>query len=273
MTWLGYPNTTGLDAIDYRITDAVSDPKGKTDDSYSEKLIRLPGSFSCYRPPEDAPAVSMLPALKNGYITFGSFNHFAKINPAQLDLWARLLVRLPSARLLLKARSLADPETAAWVMESFARLGVSKDRVAFRSDELSVAAHLGLYHGVDIALDTFPYNGTTTTCEALWMGVPVITLAGQTHVSRVSASLLTHLGCPEWVVQSEDEYVEKCAGLAADLPRLAEIRSGQRERMRLSPLCNAPRFTGYLETAYRGMWRKWCDTELQTRTKNSPLIS
>ena len=268
-TWLGYPNTTGLDVIDYRITDAVSDPAGQTEAWYSEKLIRLPETFSCYQPSVDVPDVSMLPALKNGYITFGSFNHFAKINPAVLDLWARLLGRLPSARLFLKVRSLADPETAAYVLEAFARRGIGEDRVALRSDELSVAAQLGLYQGVDIALDTSPYNGTTTTCEALWMGVPVVTLAGLTHVSRVSASLLTHLGRPEWIAHSEDEYIEKCAGLAAALPYLAELRASQRERMRLSPLCDAARFTAHLETAYRDMWRRWCVTELQTRTNTN----
>ncbi|MBK9991782.1 MAG: tetratricopeptide repeat protein [Verrucomicrobia bacterium] len=258
VTWLGYPNTSGLDAIDYRITDTVSDPVGQTEAWQSEKLVRLPETFSCYRPSDDAPAVSALPALENGYITFGSFNHFAKINPAVLDLWARLLVRLPLSRLLLKARSLADPETAAYTRERFARHGVTADRVALRSDELSVAAQLSLYQGVDIALDTFPYNGTTTTCEALLMGVPVVTLAGQTHVSRVSASLLTHLGRPEWVSHSEDEYIEKCVDLAADLPRLAETRVAQRERFLLSPLCDARRFTRNLEAAYREMWLRYC---------------
>jgi len=266
VTWLGYPNTTGLAAIDCRITDAVSDPVGQTEAWYSEKLVRLPETFSCYRPSEDAPAVSTLPALKNGYITFGSFNHFAKINPAVLDLWARLLVRLPSSRLLLKARSLADTETVAGVREIFSRSGVAPDRLDLRSDELSVAAHLGLYHGVDIALDTFPYNGTTTTCEALWMGVPVVALAGQTHVSRVSASLLTYLGRPEWIAHSEDGYIAKCASLAADLPFLAEARASQRERMQSSPLCDTPRFTAHLENAYREMWRERCVVELQTRT-------
>jgi predicted O-linked N-acetylglucosamine transferase (SPINDLY family) len=211
--------------------------------------------------------VSTLPALKNGYVTFGSFNHFAKINPAVLDLWARLLGRLPSARLLLKARSLADPETVAYVLEAFAHRGVGKDRITLRSDELSVAAQLGLYQGVDIALDTSPYNGTTTTCDALWMGVPVVTLAGLTHVSRVSASLLTHLGRPKWIAHSEDEYIEICVDLAADLPFLAKLRASQRERMRLSPLCDAPRFAAHLETAYRDMWRRSCGAERRNRAK------
>jgi predicted O-linked N-acetylglucosamine transferase (SPINDLY family) len=273
VTWLGYPNTTGLDAIDYRITDAVSDPLGQTEAWQSEKLIRLPETFSCYRPSPVAPDVSELPALKNGYITFGSFNHFAKINPAVLDLWARLLVRLPSARMLLKARSLSDPETAVHILNSFADRGIGEGRIALRSDELSVPAQLGLYHRVDIALDPFPYNGTTTTCEALWMGVPVVTVAGQTHVSRVSASLLTHLGRPEWIAHSEDEYIEKCASLVADLPRLADLRAGQRERMRLSPLCDAARFTAHLETAYREMWRSRCAAEPRNIPSRSSIQS
>jgi len=259
VTWMGYPNTTGLDTIDYRITDAVSDPPGQTELFYSEKLLRLPGPFSCYRPPDQAPPVGPLPALKNGYITFGSFNHFAKISPDVLDLWARLLARLPASRLLMKAHSLADAETAARVREAFARHGVMSDRLDLRSDELSVAAHLTLYHDVDIALDTFPYNGTTTTCEALWMGVPVVALAGKAHVSRVSASLLTNLGRPEWIAHSESEYIERSIGLAADLAQLAEMRLAQRERMRESPLCDVARFVAQLEDAYRGMWRQWCE--------------
>jgi protein O-GlcNAc transferase len=270
-TWLGYPNTTGLDTIDYRITDAVSDPEGQTEIWHSEKLTRLPETFSCYHPSSSAPDVNVLPALKNGYITFGSFNHFAKINSGVLDLWARVLEHLPLARLLLKARSLADAETVASVRAIFARFGVTPDRLDLRSDELSVAAHLGLYHNVDMALDPFPYNGTTTTCEALWMGVPVVTLAGQAHVSRVSASLLTHLGRSEWIAHSEDEYIEKCAGLAADLPRLAEARAGQRERMQLSPLCNAVRFTAHLEKAYREMWLRRCAAEPQAKANSSSV--
>jgi predicted O-linked N-acetylglucosamine transferase (SPINDLY family) len=200
--------------------------------------------------------VAPTPALKNGYITFGSFNHFAKINSAVLELWACLLGRLPSSRLLLKARSLADAESVSSVIETFRRHGVEASRLDLRSDELTVSAHLSLYQGVDIALDTFPYNGTTTTCEALWMGVPVVTLAGRTHVARVTASLLTHLGRPEWIANSENEYIEKCAMLAADLTHLDGIRAGLREQMRRSPLCDAPRFTQYLETAYREMWRR-----------------
>jgi predicted O-linked N-acetylglucosamine transferase (SPINDLY family) len=135
---------------------------------------------------------------------------------------------------------------------------VTSDRLELRSDELSVAAHLTLYHAVDIALDPFPYNGTTTTCEALWMGVPVVALAGSTHVSRVSASLLTSLGRPEWIAHSEDEYIEKGISLAADLPRLVETRATQRERMRESPLCDAGQFVAGLEDAYRAIWRQWC---------------
>lgn len=258
ITWMGYPNTTGLDSIDYRLTDAISDPPGQTEAFHSEKLIRLPEIFSCYKPSDQAPAVSELPALKNGYITFGSFNHFAKINPTVLDLWARLLVRLPTARLFLKARSLADPETTAGVCEAFSRAGVAADRLTLCSDELSVAAHQSLYRGVDIALDPFPYNGTTTTCEALWMGLPVVTLAGQTHVSRVSASLLTCLGRPEWIAHSEDDYIERCVALAADLQHLAELRASQRERMRCSPVCGAVRFAAQLEEIYRELWCQRC---------------
>ncbi|MFT3783347.1 MAG: tetratricopeptide repeat protein [Nibricoccus sp.] len=253
VTWLGYPNTTGLSAIDWRLTDEVSDPAGATDRFYAEKLFRLRGPFSVYLPSDDAPAVEAPPVLRNGYITFGSFNHFAKVNSAVVELWARLLARVPNARFVMKARSLADSETAARVLSTFERLGVTADRLELRSEELPVAAHLARFNEIDIALDTFPYNGTTTTCEALWMGVPVVALAGSSHVSRVSASLLTHLGHPEWIGASEADYIERAYGLAADPQKLASLRASQRDKMRLSPLCDAARFTRELEEAYRQM--------------------
>ena len=249
-TWLGYPNTTGLDAIDYRLTDAISDPPGQTEAFYSEKLVRLPGPFSCYCPDEAAPPVNALPATTPGAVTFGCFNNFAKVTPEVIALWARLLGELPGARLLLKSRGLGDLQLIDRVRSVFAAAGVSAHRLFLHGEELSVRDHLALYHGVDVGLDPFPYNGTTTTCEALWMGVPVITLAGRVHAARVGASLLTHVGLTECIAQSTDDYVARAVAIAQDLPRLAELRGILRERMRHSPLLDADRFTRTLEEAF-----------------------
>ena len=258
ITWLGYPNTTGMTAMDYRITESISDPPGLTDAWHSEKLIRLPGPFSCYRAPAECPPVAPLPALADGHVTFGCFNIFAKVTAPAIELWARILRENPTARLFLKSRGLNDPETAGAIHESFARNGISSERVELNGDVLSVADQHDLYRRIDIALDTFPYNGTTTTCEALWMGVPVVTLTGRTHVSRVGASLLTHLGSPEWIATTPDEYATICTCVASDLPHLASIRQGLRERVRNSPLCDATCFTRNLESAFRTMWIDRC---------------
>ena len=258
VTWLGYPNTTGLAAMDYRITDAVSDPVGQTESWHTEKLLRLPENFSCYQPPASSPPVAPLPALASGHITFGCFNNFAKVTPRAIELWSGLLHAASGARLLLRSRGLTDPGTAVLVHEGFARHGIDAGRIELNGAILSTADHLGLYGRVDIALDTFPYNGTTATCEALWMGVPVVTLAGRTHVSRVSTSLLTHLGSTEWIASTPAEYVAIGLRLASDPSRLAAIRQALRERMRQSPLCDAPRFTRNLEAAFRDVWTWRC---------------
>lgn len=252
-TWIGYPNTTGLDAIDYRLTDAVSDPAGETERFHSEKLVRLPATFSVYRPDDHAPPVNALPATTPGAVTFGCFNNFAKATPRVLALWARLLGALPASRLLLKSRGLGDAAVAARIRETFAAAGLAPERISLDGRELSVPDHLTLYHGVDIALDPFPYNGTTTTCEALWMGVPVVTLAGRVHAARVGASLLTHTGLADWIAHDEDDYIRVAAAAAQDLPRLAELRRTLRERIRLSPLCDAAAFTRGLEDAFAAM--------------------
>ncbi len=266
VTWLGYPNTTGLEAIDYRLTEAVSDPPGN-EAWHSEDLVRLPGPFSCYRPSDESPPVGPLPAATSGHVTFGCFNHLAKVTPPTIELWAEILRTLPTSRLLLKSRGLADPETAARVRDEFGRRGIEAARVELNGDELSMARHLSLYHRVDVALDTFPYNGTTTTCEALWMGVPVVTLAGRTHVSRVGASLLAHLGAAGWIADSREAYGALCRELAGDLTQLAAVRAGLRESMRTSPLCDAPRFTRSLEEAFRKMWLRKCGSLPEGRSE------
>jgi predicted O-linked N-acetylglucosamine transferase (SPINDLY family) len=258
ITWIGYPNTTGLTAIDYRLTERLSDPPGETERWHSEELIRLPETFSCYEATAESPAVGPLPALANGFVTFGSFNNFRKLSPATIQLWARLLREMPSARLLLKSQGLNRAGVRQRLREQFARAGVDAARLDLRGAGLSKDQHMGLYNHVDICLDPFPYNGTTTTCDALWMGVPVVTLIGHTHVARVGLSLVTNLGFPDWAVAGEDDYVAKCKALVSDLPQLAIIRANLRQTMTQSPLCDAPRFISHLECAYREAWERWC---------------
>jgi predicted O-linked N-acetylglucosamine transferase (SPINDLY family) len=259
VTYLGYPNTTGMSAMDYRLTDARADPPG-AEALHSEKLMRLPDTFLCYRPPEDAPPVAAPPATANGFVTFGSFNAVSKINDPLLDLWARVLAAVPGSRLLLKAKHLSAEINRRRVHGAMAARGVDAGRVELLPPTARVPEHLALYGRMDVALDSFPYHGTTTTCEALWMGVPVVTLAGDRHVSRVGVSLLTTVGLAECIAATEAEYVARAAALAGDAGRLKTLRTGMREQVRASALCDAPRFARNVEAAYRDMWRTWCVT-------------
>lgn len=252
-TWIGYPNTTGLDVIDYRITDAISDPVGATDHIHSEKLVRLPGPFCCYRPDDDAPPVREFAPKEPGKVTFGCFNNFAKVTPEVIAVWSRLLRELPASQLVLKSRGLADGEVSARVRAAFGAASVAPDRVCISGEELPVREHLSLYHSIDIALDPFPYNGTTTTCEALWMGVPVVTLAGRVHAARVGASLLTHIGLKDWIAATPEDYVRIATAAANDPQLVKAMRSTLRDRMRNSPLCDSTEFTHALEQAYVAM--------------------
>lgn len=250
VTWIGYPNTTGLAAMDYRLTDAVSDPPGLTEAHYTEELVRLPDTFSCYEPCQDSPPVGPLPAATAGTVTFGCFNNFAKVRPEMLDLWGSILSGTPGSRLLLKSSGFADPHTRERVANRFRTLGVEPDRILFDAVARTPPEHLRLYHRVDIALDTHPYNGATTTCEALWMGVPVVTLAGTTHASRVGASFLGQMGLDSCVTSGAAAYRAACMRLAADIPRLAALRYELRDRMQSSSLCDGARFTRRLEETY-----------------------
>jgi predicted O-linked N-acetylglucosamine transferase (SPINDLY family) len=256
-TYLGYPGTTGLSAIDYRISDAFADPPGMTEGHHSEQLIRLSGCAWCYGPDlQTLPNES--PALKYGVVTFGSFNNLAKISERTLGLWARILEAVPGSRLLLKSAGFLSMEARRRVREALcSKSGISEERVEIRGPEDSHESHLDLYREMDIALDTFPYHGTTTTCEALWMGVPVVTLAGRTHVSRVGVSLLTNVGLPELVAESEDEYVRIAVELAGDVGCLVNYRTNLREKMLDSPLLDAATFSRDMEAAFRQMWMSW----------------
>jgi protein O-GlcNAc transferase len=257
VTWCGYAATTGLAAIDYRLTDALADPIGQTEHLHTEELVRLPVPFICYRAPDDAPEVSALPALANGAITFGCFNFLAKVTPRMIAAWSALLGEAPGAKLVLKSVPLGDESTRRLVWGRFGAHGIDAARVELIGP-VGHREHLEAYHRIDIALDTFPYHGTTTTCEALWMGVPVVVLAGKTHASRVGVSLMTSVGLEDWVTGSIEDYVERAAEMARRPDRLAELRSGLRSRMARSPLTDAAAFASHLEEAYRRMWRRWC---------------
>ncbi len=257
VTWIGYPNTTGLSRMDYRITDSFADPAGETDQLHTEKLLRLPECFSCFSAPLQSPEIGPLPAMHNGFITIGSFNNFAKITPQVMRVWIDILNRLPRSRLLLKNRSLDNPRLKEFILAQLSKHGADVQRIDLRSPTISVVDHLNSYNMLDIALDSFPYNGTTTTCEALWMGVPVITLEGRSHVSRVGVSQMNNLGLPELIAHNTENYVDITVALANDLPRLAALRSGLRERVRTSPLMNTSRFVKNLEDAYQTIWKKY----------------
>jgi protein O-GlcNAc transferase len=255
VTWCGYPATTGLAAIDYRITDALADLPGQTEHLYTERLVRLPGAFLCYGPLADAPPVSDLPARVNGYVTFGCFNFLAKVTPRIIEAWSALLAAAPEARLVLKSAPLVDESTRRLVRERFRAHGTDPGRVELLGP-VTREEHLRTYHRIDIALDTFPYHGTTTTFEALWMGVPVVSAAGTTHASRVGVSLLGNAGLGDWVASSLEDYVELAAEKARRPDLLVELRAGLRGRLARSPLTDAALFVSRLEEAYRRMWRK-----------------
>jgi len=248
-TWLGYPDTTALPSMDWRITDELSDPPG-AEQFHTERLMRLPIAW-CFQPNQNSAAA---PPSSRRNIVFGTFNHTPKLNAPLLALWSKILAQVPDSRLLLKDRSTGSAIFRAWVIDT---LGVPADRVIFVPRQADRADHLRSYEQIDVALDTYPYHGTTTTCEALWMGVPVVTLAGQTHASRVGVSLLTAVGLQDLIAQDEPDYINIAVALAADANRLAELHSTLPSRMQSSPLCDASAFTRHLESAFRQMWRQY----------------
>ena len=256
VTYLGYPDTSGLKTMQWRLTDERADPAGASDAFYTERLWRLRDTFLCYTPPPEAPAVAEPDRRRP--ITFACFNTFRKINRTTMQWWAKILHGAAGSRLVLKAHALTSEHARRETHETFARLGIGADRIELLEPASSTAEHLACYHATDIALDTFPYNGATTTCEALWMGVPLVSVRGRTHASRVGTSLLSAVGLSDLAVGDGDYYVGVAIKLAADRVRLAELRHHMRERMRRSPLLDGPAFTRELEQAYRSMWREWC---------------
>jgi protein O-GlcNAc transferase len=259
VTWLGYPGTTGMEVMDYRLTDEIADPAGDADKYHSEALIRLPQGFLCYSPPETYPDVSDLPSIDRKRTTFGSFNNLPKVNERVVEIWSQILLQTPGSSLLLKSRQLKDDRTRRRYMDLFTKNGINCERIEMLPATASISEHLDLYNRVDIGLDPFPYNGTTTTCEALWMGVPVVTLRGDRHSSRVGASILTRVGLKDFITENEGEYISKTVELASNLDRLKELRAGMRRRMMESPLCNPESFARSIEKAYREIWKTFCD--------------
>jgi protein O-GlcNAc transferase len=243
------------------LTDAIADPPGLTEPLHSEALYRLPDTNWCFTEPEDCPGVGSPPALTNGFVTFGSCNNLAKVSPTMLSTWAAILQAVPSSRLLMKAPAFSSATARKRVEQTLVAYGIDSSRFTLQGPQPTRSAHLATYHQIDIALDTFPYNGTATTCDALWMGVPVITLAGVTHVSRVGASLLTTIGLPNLIGLDEDDYIRLAVDLAADFAQLNALRQGMRERMRQSPLMDAGKFTRNLEAIYRQTWDRWCSSQ------------
>jgi predicted O-linked N-acetylglucosamine transferase (SPINDLY family) len=252
ITWLDYEGTTGVKAIDYLLADRYEVPP-EAERWYTEKILRMPHGFVCYEPPDKAPPVSPLPALKNGRLTFGSFNLLGKITPQVVAVWSRILQRLPGSRLLLKYHGLDDPGTAARFRQLFADQGLAPERLLLEGWS-PYGEFLTRYHQIDIALDPFPYTGGLTTCEALWMGVPVVTCPGETFASRHGLSHLNNIGLTETIARDLDHYVDLAVSLAQNLSRLTELRFSLRTQMADSPLCDGKRFASDLLALLRQVW-------------------
>ncbi len=258
VTYIGYQNTTGMAAMDYRLTDTYCDPPGTTESLHTEQLVRLPTTFFCYLPSADAPLVVPAPAATAGYVTFGSVNNFAKVTPQVLATWAEILRHVPDSRLVIRADMTDSLRTR--LVELFAEQGIDERRLEL-VNRLPRPQYLRLIERLDIALDPFPFNGHTTTCDCLWQGVPVVTLSGQTYVSRFGGSGLATLGMHELIATTREQYVETAVTLAGDIGRLEHYRATLRERMAASPLLDFSTFTRKLETAYRQVWTAWCRAE------------
>jgi protein O-GlcNAc transferase len=256
VTWLGYFNTTGIRAIDYIVTDPRTTP-ADSPQRFAETPLRLPETRFCYAPVRYAPDVSPAPCARRGVFTFGSFNRYDKIGPDVVACWSEVLSRVPAARLVIKNSAMAIPYARTELARQFADRGIAPGRVELRGKSPHPAM-LEEYGDIDLGLDTFPYNGGLTTCEALWQGVPIVAIAEERMISRQTAAMLQLVGAGEFVARTRDEYVALAVGWAQRPADLALVRQELRGRMRASPLCDGPRFTRDLETALRNAWRAWC---------------
>jgi predicted O-linked N-acetylglucosamine transferase (SPINDLY family) len=256
VSYLGYPASSGLASIPYRLADAVTAAAGEPLGP-GEALVLLPGPFCCYLPPPRWPLDPTLPSRRRGLVTFGSMHKLAKLNGAVVDLWARLLQEVPGSRLLL-CRSTLLTEDVAWFVEQFRRRGVGPGRVILSRPEVGAMRHLRAYGDIDVVLDTFPWSGHTTACEALWMGVPVVTLKGASYAGRMTAGALESLGLGDWAADTPEDYVWVAQQLAGDEGLRAQLHGSLRDRLLASPLCDGAGFTRGLEEIYRQLWRRWC---------------
>jgi len=261
ITYLGYPNTTGLSTIDYRITDNFADPIGMTDKYYSEKLIRLSNIFLCYSPFEDVKSESKPPVYKNGFITFGSFNISRKINTEVIKIWANILKQIPDSCLLLKNVNFDSNYIKDLFYSRFEDFNISRNRIHLFGKISSLKKHFEMYNKIDISLDTFPYNGTTTTFDSLWMGVPVITLKSNVHIGRVGTTILKNLSLHDFIANSYDSYIEKAVELAKNKELIISLKKNIRNIMIKSKLLDGKKFTIELEAVYRQVWKDWCLTK------------
>jgi protein O-GlcNAc transferase len=259
VTHIGYQDTTGMTAIDYRFSDEYADPPGMTERYFSEKIVRLPRTGYCFRAHEASPGVSELPATKNGFITFGSTNRVSKMSPETIDSWCRVMHNVPGSKMIIRSDGLSIPMLQRQVTEQFAARGIGADRLELLGWS-NIRDYLETFHRIDIVLDCFPFAGHTVSCHALWMGVPVVSRVGRTHTSRMGLSILSNLGLPELTAADGTEFELKATDLARDLPRLAELRRTLRGRMAASPLMDEKAYARELARAYREMWRTWCRT-------------
>src|SRR6266571_3185083 len=258
VTWLGYLSTTGMTRIQYRLCDRHTDPPGITDRFHTETLVRLPNSQWCYRPLVSIECAEAPPFRRNGFITFGSFSNVLKLSPTVRRLWAEILTRLPDSRIVFAG--VPQGPIRDGLIRDFEKAGIAAGRIAILP-RVGSADYFRSFNDVDVALDTTPYSGGTTTCDALWMGVPIITVPGTRSISRSTASILATLGLSEWIAASPEDYVRLAVRCAEDRETIAELRRTLRGRMRTSPLMDELRFARDVEKAYRRMWRAWCGSE------------
>jgi predicted O-linked N-acetylglucosamine transferase (SPINDLY family) len=259
VTMIGYANTTGLSTIDARIIDDTTDPAPQSDAWATESLVRVPGCFLCYRPPADAPTCKDPDPARP--FTFGSFNDLRKMSPSCIQTWADILTQCPEARLVLKTARLGQHAAREDLLERFAARNIDTARIELLATTPTVQDHLDLYNQIDCALDTFPYTGTTTTCEAMHMGVPTVTLLGQSHAGRVSASLMHATDTQDWIAQSPEQYTQRAIAAHQQGPRSAQDRRSLREQLAASPLCDEPAYASKIADAFQNLWQRWCATK------------
>ncbi|KPA15717.1 TPR repeat-containing protein [Candidatus Magnetomorum sp. HK-1] len=260
ITYLGYPTTTGLKQIDYRLTDIIVDPEGESDEFHTEKLIRLTPHFFCFPPLGNLIPVSPLPALEKKHICFGGFHNTSKISDKVILLWSNVLKQVPDSNMMLQAAAYDDPDIVRYFQSCFENHGISKNRVKCVGT-LPFDHYLRLHHHIDIMLDTFPWTGHTTSCHALWMGIPILTLKGNKHSSRIGQCLMNALDMPEWIADDHDSFVEKAHRFSQDFNKLNKIRAYLRNQILKAKISNKQTYAQSLENTFRNIWQHWCDEQ------------